>query len=101
MKKITLLMTVLFAVAGIYGASAQEVTGQNIYTAPESKRAQNVFIEVLGQGLALTANYDTRFTNKRDGIGGRIGIGHYLHCDVLLLWNYRGGLRDYRAGPGK
>ncbi|TKC00848.1 hypothetical protein [Pedobacter cryophilus] len=41
----------------------------------EEKRAQNVFVEFLGQGLLFTANYDTRFSNKRNGIGGRIGIG--------------------------
>jgi len=45
-------------------------------TGGDAKRAQNVFIEVGGQGLALTANYDSRFTKKRDGLGGRIGIGH-------------------------
>ncbi|RYY06349.1 MAG: hypothetical protein EOP43_06620, partial [Sphingobacteriaceae bacterium] len=38
-------------------------------------RAQNVYIELLGQGLLLTANYDTRFSNKRNGIGGRVGVG--------------------------
>lgn len=41
----------------------------------EEKRAQNIFIELGGQGLVFTANYDTRFRNKRNGIGGRIGIG--------------------------
>ena len=39
------------------------------------KRAQNIFIEAAAQGLILTANYDTRFGQKRDGIGGRVGIG--------------------------
>lgn len=41
----------------------------------EEKRAQNIYVEFLGQGLLFTANYDTRFSNKRNGIGGRIGIG--------------------------
>jgi hypothetical protein len=41
----------------------------------EEKRAQNIFIEAGGQGLVFTANYDTRFSNKRNGIGGRVGIG--------------------------
>lgn len=39
------------------------------------RRAQNVFVEVGGQGLLFTANYDTRFSNRRDGLGGRAGIG--------------------------
>lgn len=40
-----------------------------------NKRAQNIFVELGGQGLVFTANYDTRFSDKRNGIGGRIGIG--------------------------
>ena len=43
-------------------------------------RAQNVFIELGGQGILLTANYDTRFGNRRDGLGGRVGIG-YIAAD--------------------
>lgn len=39
------------------------------------KRAQNIYMELGGQGLVFTANYDTRFSNKRNGLGGRIGIG--------------------------
>lgn len=46
-------------------------------TAQELKRAQNVFIELGGQGLTFTANYDTRFGNRRDGLGGRVGIGYF------------------------
>lgn len=41
----------------------------------ENKRAQNFFVELLGQGIFVTANYDSRFGNRRDGLGGRIGIG--------------------------
>lgn len=40
-----------------------------------TKRAQNIFVELGAQGLLFTANYDTRFSNKRNGIGGRVGIG--------------------------
>ena len=35
-----------------------------------------VFFELLGPGLA-SFNYDTRFTKKSDGWGGRIGIGGF------------------------
>ncbi|MBD3749037.1 MAG: hypothetical protein IE931_06035 [Sphingobacteriales bacterium] len=49
------------------------------YDQPEAptieRRAQNVYVELLGQGLLFTANYDTRFSKKRNGLGGRIGIG--------------------------
>jgi hypothetical protein len=48
--------------------------------AGESARAHNVFVEVGGQGLLFTANYDTRFGNRRNGLGGRIGIG-YIAAD--------------------
>ena len=44
--------------------------------AGEGARAQNVFVEMGGQGLLLTANYDSRFGNRRDGLGGRVGIGY-------------------------
>lgn len=40
------------------------------------KRAQNVFVEIGGQGLLFTANYDSRFSKRRDGLGGRAGIGY-------------------------
>jgi len=33
-------------------------------------------VELGGQGLLLTANYDTRFGNSRNGLGGRAGIGY-------------------------
>jgi len=46
----------------------------------DESRAQNVFVEVGGQGLLFTANYDSRFSNRRDGLGGRVGIG-YLASD--------------------
>lgn len=42
---------------------------------PAAKRAQNVFVELGGQGLFFTANYDTRFGKARNGLGGRIGFG--------------------------
>ncbi|BAU53171.1 hypothetical protein [Mucilaginibacter gotjawali] len=38
-------------------------------------RAQNVYIELGGPGLLFSANYDTRFSQHRDGLGGRIGLG--------------------------
>jgi len=38
-------------------------------------RAQNVYIELGGPGLLFSANYDTRFSQRRDGLGGRIGLG--------------------------
>lgn len=57
------------------------------------KRARNVFVELGGQGLLFTANYDTRFSKQRNGLGGRAGIG-YVAADgdhattVPLSLNY-------------
>lgn len=46
----------------------------------DGARAQNVFVELGGQGLLITANYDSRFGKRRDGLGGRVGIG-YIAAD--------------------
>lgn len=61
-----------------YDASSDTVVENT--NASIEKRAQNVFVELGAQGLLFTANYDTRFGNKRNGLGGRIGIG-YLSID--------------------
>jgi len=39
------------------------------------KRAQNVYVELGGAGLFFSANYDARFSKRKDGFGGRIGFG--------------------------
>ncbi len=40
------------------------------------ERARNVFFELGGQGLQYSANYDTRFSDRRNGFGGRLGLGY-------------------------
>lgn len=68
MKFYKIILTVLSAVVFIVqSADAQTVA---------VPRAQNVFVELGGPGLLFSANYDTRFANKRDGIGGRVGAGY-------------------------
>jgi len=34
------------------------------------------YVEVLGNGLLFSANYDMRFSSANDGLGGRIGVGY-------------------------
>ncbi|MGV8878452.1 MAG: hypothetical protein ACOH2A_05420 [Sphingobacteriaceae bacterium] len=77
-------------------------------SAKENVRAQNVFVELLGQGLLFTANYDTRFSNRRDGLGGRVGIG-YMSIDnahatmIPASLNYllgNGGKHFFEIGLG-
>jgi hypothetical protein len=42
----------------------------------ERTKSQGVFVEVLGNGLIYSLNYDTRFSQSFDGFGGRAGIGY-------------------------
>lgn len=72
-----------------FKASAQDSTA----------RAQNVYVELAGQGLLFTANYDTRFTKSRNGIGGRAGIG-FLSIDGATVTTIPIGL-NYLLGKGK
>ncbi len=39
------------------------------------KRAQNLYLEFGGAALFISANYDTRLSQQRDGLGARIGVG--------------------------
>ena len=55
--------------------TTENIQNQAMSPTISSKRAQNVYVELGAQGLVFTANYDTRFGNRRNGIGGRIGIG--------------------------
>lgn len=88
MKKILLLM--LLAVCTFADtAEAQEST----------KRAQNVFVEFGGQGILFSANYDTRFGNRRDGLGARAGIG-YISIDGTSVTTIPVSL-NYLLGKGK
>ncbi|HMI05468.1 MAG TPA: hypothetical protein VK541_23470 [Pedobacter sp.] len=77
MKKITVLLGILFAAVSLQNASAQDIIAVQNNGAPSVKRAQNIFVELGGQGLTFTANYDSRFTNRKDGLGGRAGIGYF------------------------
>jgi hypothetical protein len=51
-----------------------------------SQAAKSVYFELGGPGLA-SFNFDTRFTKKEDGIGGRVGIGGFS----LRYDNFNGG----------
>ena len=46
--------------------------------------AKSVYVELGGPGLA-SINYDTRFSKREDGIGGRAGIGYISSGDEHLL----------------
>ena len=106
-----LTVTCLF-ISGL--ASAQQFKSQSAtdlrmkLPSGEGSRAQNVFVEVGGQGLLFTANYDTRFGNRRNGLGGRVGIG-YIAVDgdhattIPLSLNYllgNSGKHFFEVGLG-
>jgi hypothetical protein len=86
MKKIYFSLLTLFTAALTLTADAQELKSTAVSQVVSKQstgtgaRAQNIFIELGGQGILLTANYDTRFSNRRDGLGGRAGIG-YIAAD--------------------
>lgn len=44
--------------------------------AGHSQAAKSIFFELGGPGLA-SINFDTRFTGKEAGIGGRVGVGGF------------------------
>lgn len=41
-----------------------------------AQAAKSVYVELGGPGLA-SFNFDTRFSNAEDGLGGRIGVGGF------------------------
>jgi hypothetical protein len=45
-------------------------------TTAAAQAAKSIYFELGGPGLA-SFNFDTRFGNREDGIGGRIGIGGF------------------------
>jgi hypothetical protein len=40
-------------------------------------KAQNLYLEVGGAGLAISGNYDARFKKERSGWGYRVGLGYF------------------------
>ncbi len=54
----------------------QERAGRSLSTYEPGNRAQSVYFELLGPGLTYSFNYDTRFQNSLNGLGGRAGLGY-------------------------
>lgn len=116
MKKIYISLLILSGVCFTLVADAQQKfqtlsTGSDVrmkLPSGEGTRAQNVFVELGGQGLLFTANYDTRFGNRRDGLGGRIGIGYigdgsFNATTIPVSLNYllgNGGKHFFEIGLG-
>ena len=75
MKKQLCLILSLF-VLSVTAAHAQN----NALSVGSSERAQSIYFEILGSGVTYSFNYDTRFQDTRDGLGGRIGLS-YISID--------------------
>lgn len=67
-----------------YAVKAQNVPVRKIDSVGV-RRAQNVFIELGAAGLFFSANYDIRFSQQRDGLGGRLGIGTWTHSGTTFV----------------
>ncbi|RYE09386.1 MAG: hypothetical protein EOP51_33350 [Sphingobacteriales bacterium] len=59
-----------------------------------------MYLELAGPGLAFSVNYDTRFSDTRDGLGGRVGFGYFPNpffsiVSVPVQLNYLVGSRSH------
>jgi hypothetical protein len=81
MKVLTFLFLILTPIIYYSPASAQQFNIQATelrmkIPSGNASKVQNVFFELGGQGLQYSVNYDTRFSDRRNGFGGRIGLGY-------------------------
>lgn len=56
-----------------------------IHSISYAQSAKSIQFELGGPGLA-SLNFDTRFSNKENGIGGRIGIGGFSIDEVSAVF---------------
>lgn len=83
----------------VYENGKEEMYGPKSMEPTNLKRAQNIYIEALAQGLVLSANYDTRFGKTRNGLGARIGLGA-LGVDGTTIFTVPVSI-NYLLGKGK
>lgn len=92
---------IFLSLAGVICTCSASAQQSNIQTADfrmklpsdKNERAQNLFFELGGQGLQYSVNYDTRFSDRRNGFGGRIGLGFFTSkgnkiANIPLSLNY-------------
>lgn len=74
----------------------------------KAQSAQSVYFELGGPGIAAF-NYDTRFTGREDGLGGRIGLGgisidgesvFYIPVGLNYLLGKEGSKHYFELGAG-
>jgi hypothetical protein len=100
MKKILpTIIALSFAVASLKAQNVivdtvkTPISAKRLNTFEPGERAQSVYFEVLGAGGTYSFNYDTRFQNTLNGLGGRVGLS-YIAADgnsvfsVPVMLNY-------------
>jgi hypothetical protein len=73
MKKQLFLVSIFLFVSAI-AVHAQDNASNASADDELQNRAQSVYFEILGPGVLYSFNYDSRFQNTPDGLGGRIGV---------------------------
>ncbi len=89
MKKILLICSLL--ILCLTSITAQET----IY----ERRGHGLYVEVLGNSFSYALTYESRFTDRNGGIGGRVGIGYMSVNDgtclsIPVLVNYLLGKKE-------
>jgi outer membrane protein OmpA-like peptidoglycan-associated protein len=62
----------------------QNLLAQDYYSTEGATVQKTVFLELNGQGLLPSFNYDTRFSKKLGGLGARIGISNFSFLGVSV-----------------
>lgn len=71
-KQPGILLILILLLAGT--VSAQE--SRQLDTYEPGIRAQSFYFELFGPGATYSFNYDTRFQNTLNGLGGRVGLSY-------------------------
>lgn len=100
MKK-SLLIILSFTILSVYTVNGQSSRVDTI------KPASSVYFELLGNGGFYSINYDSRFSKKRDGLGGRVGLSYAAESgdsffSMPVGINYLAGKKGhyFEAGAG-
>ena len=84
------IASIAFLILNNFSASSQSNSSNKT---DSTRRAQNIYIEAGAAGIFFSVNYDTRFSQQRDGLGARLGIGfppatHYPIFSAPFQLNY-------------
>lgn len=78
MKTLIKITLIIFLSSGLWSNSAKA-------QGDTTSRAQNVYVELFGPGITFSANYDSRFSKRQDGFGGRAGLGYASDSDFSIF----------------